>query len=39
VLNGRRQLTRRHIEELARFFHASPAVFFLDSEAAARKVA
>ncbi len=38
VLNGRRQLTRRHIEELARFFHTSPAVFFPDSEAA-RKVA
>ncbi|CAD5980032.1 hypothetical protein PCC9214_04595 [Planktothrix tepida] len=28
VLNGKRELTRRHIEELAEFFHVSPAVFF-----------
>lgn len=28
VLNGKRQLTTRHIEELANFFHVSPAVFF-----------
>ncbi|ANV92081.1 helix-turn-helix domain-containing protein [Picosynechococcus sp. PCC 8807] len=28
VLNGKRQLTTRHIQELAAFFHVSPAVFF-----------
>jgi HTH-type transcriptional regulator / antitoxin HigA len=28
VLAGRRELTRRHIEELARFFKVSPAAFF-----------
>ena len=28
VLAGRRQLTRGHIEGLARFFHVSPAAFF-----------
>ncbi len=28
ILNGKRQLTVRHIQELARFFHLSPAVFF-----------
>lgn len=28
VLHGRRQLTTRHIQELARFFHISPASFF-----------
>lgn len=28
VLNGKRELTKRHIEELAQFFHVSPAVFF-----------
>lgn len=28
VLNGKRELTKRHIEELAEFFHISPAVFF-----------
>ncbi len=28
VLNGKRQLTNRHIQELAEFFHLSPAVFF-----------
>ncbi|MBD2481665.1 type II toxin-antitoxin system HigA family antitoxin [Planktothrix sp. FACHB-1365] len=28
VLNGKRELTKRHIEELAEFFHVSPAVFF-----------
>ncbi|HEY9299418.1 MAG TPA: transcriptional regulator, partial [Phormidium sp.] len=28
VLSGKRQLTTRHIEELAKFFHVSPAVFF-----------
>lgn len=37
VLHGRRQLNRRHIEELARFFHISPAAFF--SEAGSAKVA
>ena len=30
VLSGKRQLTTRHIEELAKFFHVSPAVFFPD---------
>jgi HTH-type transcriptional regulator / antitoxin HigA len=28
VLHGRRQLTTRHIQELAEFFHISPAAFF-----------
>ncbi len=28
VLAGRRELTRKHIEELARFFGISPAAFF-----------
>jgi HTH-type transcriptional regulator/antitoxin HigA len=28
VLNGKRQLTMRHIQELAEFFSVSPAVFF-----------
>lgn len=28
ILNKKRQLTTRHIEELARFFNFSPAVFF-----------
>ena len=28
VLNNRRQLTARHIQELAYFFNISPAVFF-----------
>ncbi|MFW6358207.1 MAG: helix-turn-helix domain-containing protein [Chroococcales cyanobacterium] len=28
VLSGKRQLTTRHIQELAEFFHVSPAVFF-----------
>jgi HTH-type transcriptional regulator/antitoxin HigA len=28
VLNGQRQLTTRHIQELAAFFWVSPAVFF-----------
>jgi len=28
VLAGRRELTRKHIEELARFFKISPAAFF-----------
>jgi HTH-type transcriptional regulator / antitoxin HigA len=28
VLHGRRQLTTRHIQELAEFFNVSPAVFF-----------
>ncbi|MBI2911588.1 MAG: transcriptional regulator [Chloroflexi bacterium] len=28
VLAGRRELTRKHIEELARFFKVSPAAFF-----------
>lgn len=28
VISGKRQLTTRHIEELAKFFHVSPAVFF-----------
>lgn len=28
ILNGKRELTKRHIEELAEFFHISPAVFF-----------
>lgn len=28
VFSGKRQLTTRHIEELAKFFHVSPAVFF-----------
>ena len=28
VLNGKRQLTVRHIQELAHFFQLSPAVFF-----------
>ena len=27
ILNGKRQLTVRHIQELARFFNLSPAVF------------
>jgi len=28
ILNGKREITKRHIEELAEFFHVSPAVFF-----------
>ena len=28
VLNNRRNLTTRHIQELAEFFHISPSVFF-----------
>jgi HTH-type transcriptional regulator/antitoxin HigA len=28
ILKGRRQLTARHIKELAEFFHISPAAFF-----------
>lgn len=28
ILNGKRQLTSRHIQELADFFNLSPAVFF-----------
>ena len=28
VLSGKRELTRRHIQELAEFFHVSPAAFF-----------
>lgn len=28
VLKGRRELTKRHIQELAKFFHISPAAFF-----------
>lgn len=28
IVNGKRQLTNRHIQELAKFFHVSPAVFF-----------
>lgn len=28
ILNGKRQLTVRHIQELAHFFNLSPAVFF-----------
>jgi HTH-type transcriptional regulator / antitoxin HigA len=28
VLNGKRELNRRHIERLAERFHVSPAVFF-----------
>lgn len=28
IFNGKRQLTTRHIQELADFFHLSPAVFF-----------
>lgn len=28
VLNGKRELTKRHIEELSRFFDVSPAAFF-----------
>lgn len=30
ILKGKRQLTARHIQELATFFHISPAVFFPD---------
>ncbi len=28
ILNNRRQLTTRHIQELAKFFNISPAAFF-----------
>lgn len=28
ILNGKRQLTVRHVKELAQFFNLSPAVFF-----------
>lgn len=28
VLNGHRELIKRHIQELAEFFHVSPSVFF-----------
>ncbi|GFE68560.1 type II toxin-antitoxin system HigA family antitoxin [Chroococcus sp. FPU101] len=28
ILNGKRELTARHIQELAEFFNLSPAVFF-----------
>ncbi|MEH2339465.1 helix-turn-helix domain-containing protein [Nostoc sp.] len=31
ILKKRRKLTTRHIEELAEFFHISPAVFFPNS--------
>lgn len=31
VLKGKRDLTKRHIEELAAFFHISPSVFFPSS--------
>ena len=32
VLNGKRQLTVRHIQELARFFNLSPAVFLPEEQ-------
>ena len=32
ILNGKRQLTLRHIQELARFFKLSPAVFLPQEE-------
>jgi antitoxin component HigA of HigAB toxin-antitoxin module len=28
ILNGKRKMTRTHIEELAKFFNVSPAMFF-----------
>ena len=39
VLNGRRKLSRRHIENLAAFFRLSPAVFFPEPFPAAKEVA
>jgi HTH-type transcriptional regulator/antitoxin HigA len=33
ILKGKRQLSARHIEELAQFFHISPAAFFPASSA------
>lgn len=32
ILNEKRQLTARHIQELSEFFHFSPAVFFPNSK-------
>ena len=32
IMNGKRQLTLRHIQELARFFNLSPAVFLPQEE-------
>ncbi len=29
ILSGKRQLTRRHIAQLSKVFHVSPATFFL----------
>ncbi len=31
VLSGSRSLTKEHVNALARFFHVSPAAFFLDA--------
>jgi HTH-type transcriptional regulator/antitoxin HigA len=33
ILKGKRQLSARHIQELAQFFHISPAAFFPASSA------
>ena len=35
ILNGKRQLTVRHIQELAQFFNLSPAVFLPQEETTA----
>jgi HTH-type transcriptional regulator/antitoxin HigA len=37
VLAGRRELTRKHIEALARFFKVSPAAFFPAGSSASRR--
>ena len=37
VLSGKRELQRKHIEQLARFFRVSPAAFFPSTETARRR--
>jgi HTH-type transcriptional regulator/antitoxin HigA len=37
VLSGKRELQRKHIEQLARFFKVSPATFFPSTETARRR--
>lgn len=37
VLAGKRELQRKHIEQLARFFKVSPAAFFPSTETARRR--
>ncbi|TMD08708.1 MAG: helix-turn-helix domain-containing protein [Chloroflexi bacterium] len=37
VLSGKRELQRKHIEQLAHFFKVSPAAFFRSTETARRR--